>query len=244
MIAEGITRLLDYGLYLFPGLVLCGLWFWLTPKSQTGLRIVILLLTFVLMRDVMTPLQFWSLKGGVQIGFVANPFILAMLGLLSLALLPALARIAPELWSLVVWRKGNLAAGISLGVLVGCAIGLPLRFYQGFDAALLADHGTWWLAMLLLAFGGNALEEVLFRGFLQGHLEQHTTPVRAALSSGIAFAACHSFLALSVTQVGASILLFTLMEGLACGFVRLRYGVIAATATHGTAILLIAVPMS
>lgn len=30
---------------------------------------------------------------------------------------------------------------------------------------------------------------------------------------------------------------------LACGLVRLRYGVVAATATHGTAILLIAVPM-
>ncbi|NWE37823.1 CPBP family intramembrane metalloprotease, partial [Pseudomonas gingeri] len=42
---------------------------------------------------------------------------------------------------------------------------------------------------------------------------------------------------------GWPVLAFTLIEGLACGGVRMRYGVVAATATHGTAILLIAVPM-
>lgn len=96
--------------------------------------------------------------------------------------------------------------------------------------------------MIVLAYGANALEEVLFRGFLQGHLEQQVAPIRAALISGVAFAACHSFLALSVTQLGWPVLLFTLVEGLACALVRMRYGVVPATACHGTAILLIAVP--
>ncbi|VVN40702.1 hypothetical protein PS862_04030 [Pseudomonas fluorescens] len=97
--------------------------------------------------------------------------------------------------------------------------------------------------MVVLAFGGNALEEVLFRGFLQGHLEHHTSALRAALVSAVAFAACHAFLALRVTRIGWPILLFTLVEGLVCSFVRVRYGVNAATAAHGTAILLIAAPM-
>lgn len=55
MIEEGLSLLIDYGIYLLPGFSLCALWFWLTPKTQPGLQIVILLLTFVLMRDVMTP---------------------------------------------------------------------------------------------------------------------------------------------------------------------------------------------
>ncbi|WP_017255798.1 CPBP family intramembrane glutamic endopeptidase, partial [Pseudomonas tolaasii] len=88
------------------------------------------------------------------------------------------------------------------------------------------------------------LEEVLFRGFLQGYLEQQVSPLRAALISGVAFAACHTFLALSVTQLGWPVLLFTLIEGLACGLVRMRYGVLPAIITHGTAILLIAVPIT
>ena len=37
-------------------------------------------------------------------------------------------------------------------------------------------------------------------------------------------------------------MLFTLIEGLACALVRMRYGVLPATVAHGTAILLIAVP--
>nr|WP_218167430.1 CPBP family intramembrane glutamic endopeptidase [Pseudomonas sp. G5001] len=231
--------MVHYGIYLLPGLILFGLWFGLTPKTLPGLRIVILLLAFVLMRDAMTPLGMWSLSREVQIEFTANPWVLAALGGLSLGLIALLARLAPELWQLTVLFKGNRWAGLALGLGAGCLIGLPLRLYQGIEPV----YWAWLMGMLVLAYCANALEEVLFRGFLQGYLEQHVTPLRAALLSGLAFAACHSFLALSVTQLGWPVLAFTLIEGVACGLVRMRYGVVAATATHGTAILLIAVPM-
>lgn len=239
MIAEAFAVLVHYGIYLLPGLILFGLWFGLTPKTLPGLRIVILLLAFVLMRDAMTPLGMWSLSREVQIEFTANPWVLAALGGLSLGLIALLARLAPELCQLTVLFKGNRWAGLAVGLGAGCLIGLPLRLYQGIEPV----YWAWLMGMLVLAYCANALEEVLFRGFLQGYLEQHVTPLRAALLSGLAFAACHSFLALSVTQLGWPVLAFTLIEGLACGLVRMRYGVVAATATHGTAILLIAVPM-
>jgi membrane protease YdiL (CAAX protease family) len=240
VIAEAFAVLVHYGIYLLPGLILFGLWFGLTPKTLPGLRIVILLLAFVLMRDAMTPLGMWSLSREVQIEFTANPWVLAALGGLSLGLIALLARLAPELWQLTVLFKGNRWAGLALGLGAGCLIGLPLRLYQGIEPV----YWAWLMGMLVLAYCANALEEVLFRGFLQGYLEQHVTPLRAALLSGLAFAACHSFLALSVTQLGWPVLAFTLIEGLACGLVRMRYGVVAATATHGTTILLIAVPMA
>ena len=241
MLEEGLSRLSAYLLYLTPGFLLCALWFWLTPKHQAGMRILVLLLTFVLLRDAMTPQGLWSLSDQVQIAFIANSLVLAALGLLSLALIALLARVAPELWALLVWRRGNVGLGLLLGLLAGLAIGLPLRLYQGngFEVS-----GLWFGGLLVLAYGGNALEEVLFRGMLQGHLEQHTSALRAALSSAVAFAACHAFLALSVTQVGWPILAFTLIEGLVCALLRMRYGILAAIAAHGTAILLIAVPMS
>lgn len=243
MIADGLSLLIDYGTYLLPGLGLFALWFCLTPKTQLGLRIVILLLGFVLMRDLMTPLRLWSLSGDVQISFISNPFVLATLGVLSLAVVAALARIAPELWKLIAWSQGNRVVGLTLGIAAGLAIGVPLRLYQGIDTAGIAGYWPWLPSMVVLAFGGNALEEVLFRGILQGHLEHHTSALRAALISAVAFAACHSFLALTVTRIGWPILLFTLVEGLTCSFIRMRYGVNAATAAHGTAILLIATPM-
>ena len=117
---------------------------------------------------------------------------------------------------------------------------MPLRLYQG---AAFSGFNLWLLGMIVLAYGGNALEEVLFRGLLQGHLERHASPLHAALGSALAFAACHVFLALTVTQAGWPVLVFTLLEGLVCALLRLRHGVLAAIAAHAAAILLIAMPI-
>ncbi|NVZ69347.1 CPBP family intramembrane glutamic endopeptidase [Pseudomonas costantinii] len=234
--------LTKYVTYLTPGLLLFGLWFALTPKSLTAMRILILLAAFVLMRDAMTPLGMWALSSEVQIAFTNNAFVLAALGGLSVLLIILLARIAPELWRLIRWSIGNPGIGLAVGIVVGCLIGVPLRVYQGISASEIHGYWVWLPGMVVLAYGANALEEVLFRGFLQGYLEQQVSPLRAALISGVAFAACHAFLALSVTQLGWPVLLFTLIEGLACALVRMRYGVLPATLAHGTAILLIAVP--
>jgi membrane protease YdiL (CAAX protease family) len=243
MITQGMVVLIHYSTYLAPGLLLFGLWFALTPKSLTALRILILLMAFVLMRDVMTPLGLWSLGSEVQLAFTANTLVLAALGGLSVLLITALVRVAPDLAALIVWSKGPRVAGLMIGLAVGGLIGVPLRLYQGIEASALVGYWVWLPGMVVLAYGANALEEVLFRGFLQGYLEQQVAPLRAALISGVAFAACHAFLALSVTELGWPVLLFTLLEGLACALVRMRYGVLAATLAHGTAILLIAVPM-
>ncbi|ANF86547.1 abortive phage infection protein [Pseudomonas antarctica] len=242
MITSGMVVLVNYARYLAPGVLLFGLWFALTPKALSAVRILILLMAFVLLRDAMTPLGIWSLSGDVQIAFSGNAFVLAALGGFSLLLIALLARIAPELWQWVRWSIGNPTVGLAVALAVGCLIGVPLRVYQGIEASAIHGYWVWLPGMVVLAYGANALEEVLFRGFLQGYLEQQVTPLRAALISGVAFAACHAFLALSVTQLGWPVLLFTLIESLACALVRMRYGVLPATIAHGTAILLIAVP--
>lgn len=242
MITQGLEVLNDYAVHLAPGLLLFGAWFALTPRAQVAMRILILLAAFVLMRDVMTPLGMWAVSRDVQIAFSGNAFVLAALGGLSVLLIMLLSRLAPELWRLMRWSIGNPLVGMAVGVVVGCLIGVPLRVYQGIDASQLHGYWVWLPGMVVLAYGANALEEVLFRGFLQGYLEQQVSPLRAALISGVAFAACHGFLALSVTQLGWPVLLFTLLEGLACALVRMRYGVLPAALAHGTAILLIAVP--
>ena len=87
MIAQGMAVLLHYTTYVAPGVLLLGLWFVLTPRSLPAMRILILLVAFVLMRDVMTPLGLWALSDAVQIAFTANTFVLAALGGLSLLLI-------------------------------------------------------------------------------------------------------------------------------------------------------------
>ena len=83
------------------------------------------------------------------------------------------------------------------------------------------------------------MKEVLFRGYLQGMFELKTGPWRAALLSGLLFAAGHVFLSATVTDLGPLILLFTLYEGLVCSLVRMRHGVAASALTHGLAIFVL-----
>lgn len=240
---DAVERLVAYGVYLLPGLALIAAWYVLVPRKALGLSIAILILGFVLMRDALTPLGLWAPGNDLTIAFVDNGFILAGLGLTSLALVALLMRFEPALAALMVWRKNNTGIGLTVGLAAGVLVALPVLFLNGFAPERFTLHFGWLLGMFVLAYGGNALEEVLFRGFLQGYLERLTTPLRAALASGVAFGACHGMLALTVTDIGWPILAFTLAEGIACGLVRMRYGVVPAILTHGTAIFLIATPM-
>jgi membrane protease YdiL (CAAX protease family) len=86
---------------------------------------------------------------------------------------------------------------------------------------------------------GNFVEEGLFRGYLLGYLKEYQSPLAAGISSGVIFAFCHIFLAITVTDTGYPLLVFALWEGCIAGIVGSRYGVIPATISHGGAIFLL-----
>lgn len=239
---DSFSILFDYSARMAPGFALFALCLALLPLRAVGIRIALYIAIFILVRDVMTPAGLWTF-GGLRIGFYPDGAVLAVLGISSLLGVIFLYAVERDLRDLLVWRKGSIGAGALVGIGAGAAIGLGALSLSGFSP-LLPDFAPGFIAgLLLLAYGGNLLEEVLFRGYLQGRLESWVTPVRAALLSGLIFAACHSYLAITVTDGGWPILAFTAVEGLACGFVRLRYGIWAAALTHGTAILLISMPM-
>ncbi len=167
-----------------------------------------------------------------------------MIGIASILGVVFLVAVERDMRPLLVWRKGSLVEGAAAGLGAGAVIGFGAAAVSGLSPMLWDFAPGFILGLVILAYGGNLLEEVLFRGYLQGRLETQGTPLRAALLSGVIFAACHSFLAITVTNAGWPVLAFTAIEGVACGFVRLRYGIWAATLTHGTAILLLAMPMT
>ncbi|MEQ8268161.1 MAG: CPBP family intramembrane glutamic endopeptidase [Parvibaculum sp.] len=239
---DGTEILWTYNMRMAPGLVAFALCLALLPRAAVGLRIALYIAIFILVRDAMTPVGLWSFDE-LRISFFDNAFVLALLGTTSVLGVVFLVSVERDLRPLLVWRKGSLAAGGAVGIGAGLVIGLGGASLSGFSPLLPDFAPGFVLGLVILAYGGNLLEEVLFRGYLQGRLEQIVTPIRAALLSGLVFAACHSYLAITVTDGGWPILAFTAVEGIACGFVRLRHGIWAAALTHGTAILLIAAPM-
>lgn len=239
---DEMVILWDYNLRMVPGIAAFLFCLVLLPRAAIGIRIALYIALFILVRDAMTPVGLWSFDG-LRIAFINDGGVLAALGLASVIGVLMICAVEKEMYPLLVWWKGSCAAGAGVGFGAGVVIGLGAASLSGFSP-MLPDYASGFIiGLFILAYGGNLLEELLFRGYLQGRLEQIVTPTRAALLSGLLFAAYHSYLAITVTDAGWPILMFTAVEGIACGFVRLRYGIWPAALTHGTAIFLISMPM-
>ncbi len=213
------------------------------PRASVALRMAAYIFAFILMRDAMTPVGLWSLSRDGLVSFSSDPFTLVVLGTLSGALVLGSLRVEPGLARLIVWTRGNVALGVIAGFASAFLIAAPVLL----RVSSLPSHmhparvgGTAMMALLYLAMVGNLLEEVLFRGWLQGLLESETSRLRAAAGSAIAFAAGHAFLGITVTDLGLPILAFTLYEGIVTAALRLRWGVVPAAIAHGGGIFLIA----
>ena len=94
--------------------------------------------------------------------------------------------------------------------------------------------------ILVLALGGNLLEEVLFRGWFQGLAAQEMGAFGAAWASAVLFSLCHAPLAIATTSHGWPVIGFTFYEGAVCAGLRMRWGVGPAVLAHGLAIFALA----
>ncbi|AVT41539.1 CPBP family intramembrane glutamic endopeptidase [Plantactinospora sp. BB1] len=242
-----LTDLLGYLLRIAPGLTLVTGCLLLTRRQRDPLlSIVLLILGFVLIRDAMTPLGLWRLGtvGGLApwLRFSTDTALLAALGVATLALTATVLAGDRRLRALVPRQRPDLA-GVGLGIAGAALAAGPVlaiaSHWPPVDRGGTVAHSAI-PVILFFCLAGNLFEEVLFRGLLQSRLAQLTSPVRAALLSGLFFGACHSFLASTVTDLGWPLLAFTAWEGLVCAFLRLRHGLTPAVLAHGLAIAALA----
>ena len=237
----------NYLIRLIPGMALGVLFFALIPRRILLLRLMGYLMLFIFIRDAMTPAGLWSFgsAGGFWIRFAENGPVLTLMGFSSLFIVLAMNRIDPALKALLVWFKGNRGIGLLAGAGGTLAVIAPAVLL--YTSVPLAERGGDVAMALLVPIAittmlGNLYEEVLFRGYLQGYLETDggLTPLKAAFASGTAFGFGHIFLAAAVSSIGWPLLAFAVYEGIIAGLVRMKYGVIPATLTHGGAIFFLA----
>lgn len=237
--------LLELFLRVMPGIGIGILFLFFLPRRSIESRIFTYILLFILFRDTMTPLGLWRFgaEGGLWIRFIEEPMLLLILGIISFFCVVAIQFFEPDLGELVVWVKGRPQAGLLWGILGAGLVVLP--FYLLNRPVPLPERGGavetgMLLPLLVLTLLGNFLEETLFRGYFQGYMEKHGNSLHAAIASGLLFGFGHTFLAITVTDVGYPLLIFVIYEGLVAAFVRRRHGVLPATLTHGLAIFLLA----
>jgi membrane protease YdiL (CAAX protease family) len=233
----------NYLVRVAPGLVLAAAVLALTRRSPR-LRIVIYLALFVLLRDAMTPLGLWSFEGEsfFWIRLAKDPAFLIAFGLASIPLSLGLYFLDRENRSLIRWTRGNVVLGAVSGLVAALVVVAPcFVFYRNtpLDSRGGPVPSGDLPAILTFTLLGNLVEELLFRGYVYGWLSEKMSPIRAGLSSGVIFAFCHIYLAITVTNVGYPLLVFTLWEGMIAGVVGAKAGVLPSTLAHGGAIFLL-----
>jgi uncharacterized protein len=226
-----------------PALVLGAMMLFLTRRDARQ-RIVIYLAMFTLLRDVMTPLGLWSFgrEGFFWIRLSSDPWFLVLFGLSCLALSVGCYYFDQENQALIKWTRGKVAVGLLWGIAGMVVVVAPLAAVYQFTP--IEDRGGTVPfriipAILVFALLGNLFEETLFRGYVLGLLAQKMTPIQAGICSGVVFSFCHIFLAITVTDIGYPLLVFTLWEGVIAGIVGAMGGVIPSTLTHGGTIFLL-----
>ncbi|MFD3221776.1 lysostaphin resistance A-like protein [Staphylococcus saprophyticus] len=241
-----MEQLLEYSIRITPGLVILTLTYILLPKKSIASKLFLLIFGFILIRDSMTPMEFWQFgisEKTVWLRFIDDGLILFVLALTSLGLTFGIIYLNKPLNKYLIWFGNNkvmslvvgfIGAVIVLAPILMMSIGTPIEERGGVVSPDLL------VPLLVLAIFGNFMEEVLFRGYLQGYFEKLSGPWRAVVLSGLLFATGHIFLAITVTDLGVAILLFTLYEGFICAIVRMNHGIIAATLTHGLTIFVLA----
>jgi membrane protease YdiL (CAAX protease family) len=168
-------ELIDFMLRITPGFILFIAFILLVPWEMKGVRIMGYVMLFILIRDAMTPLGFWSFgsEGGFWIRFAHNGPLLTFLGVSSVALALGIYYYEKGMRSMILWFSGGRTAcnatGIGAAFLIASPLlllnlGVPLESRGGsFPAALLP-------ALLVVTMGGNLYEELLFRGYFQGYM--------------------------------------------------------------------------
>lgn len=243
-----MSLLFNYFVRISPGVVLLSLTYFLLPKKENVFKIYLLLFGFILMRDAMTPLSLWEFgitDHIIWLRFIENPLVLLTIGFLSLVISLFLYHFIPELktdfkWFATSKKWHAIVTGVLMPVIV---IGPFVLFYASVPLLHRGGEVPSDLLFPLLFFSlfGNFLEELLFRGYLQGYFKkQQLSANKRVLLSGLFFSIGHIFLALTVTNLGILILLFTFWEGIICATIHEKYGLVSATLTHGLSIFLLA----
>ena len=241
---DTLLTLYDYIIRILPGLLLMALVFGVL-KPRAGLRVIIYISSFILMRDALTPLGLWKIgktDGIFWLRLSTDPVFLILFGLCSLLMVMALFAFDRENRQHLIWFKKKKLIGLILGIIGGMAVVLPyFILYRGIEigqrggAVDTALH----IPIFIFALFGNLFEEGLFRGYVLGSLQFKQNRLWAGLASGVVFAFCHVFLAITITDVGLPLLLFVLWEGVIAGLVGAGYGIIPSTLCHGGAVFLL-----
>ena len=221
-------------------------------------RVAVLMVMVVVLRDSLTPTGIWSFgggRGGYWLRFSDDWVVLAALSAAGLLFFAFLNAWQADLCSVVVWRKrGSALVTGMLSLACACVGVLPFGLLnlvlRSGPAAASGTTLTWTLppppALLVLfpanlAFAsiGSLLEELLFRGMVQGLLEPAMGVHGSIAPSALLYTLAHGFVASAVSDMGLPVYAFSLWLGLVLGKLRAERGTAPCVLAHALVLVVL-----
>ena len=247
--------LLGYGLRIAPAMLLVVSLFVLLRGERTlPLRIMVVVIGFLIIRDTLVLFGVWGYGLGhgwlPYVRFINDPVLVTGFAVGSVLTTLFLVLIERDGRKLLWWgRFTPKATAWALGggvVLAGGLAGLYQLMPLDERGGPVPANMLW--PLVAVAIFGNLTEDVLVRGYFQGYLATAVKPWQAAVGAGLFFSFCHIFLASQIVTVyptpglhlGAPVLVYALIDGLVCAFVRMNAGLLPAAVSHGMAVFVLA----
>lgn len=240
---DTLDLLYSYVIRILPGLFIGLIFIIYLGKGHIPIRIFSYILLFIMMRDVMTPLNIWQFgtEGIFWLRVINDPLLLLFVAALSIILIILINKLDKEANQLFVFKKVPFLNACGIGLIGAAVIVIPMLIIYQFVPITLrggnVSNGSFFLlSLLVFCISANFLEESIYRGYFQGYIEKDFSQRKSAILSGLLFSFSHIFLAITVTSAGWGVIAFTAFEGIIAGLVRSKAGVLASTLTHGVAI--------
>lgn len=243
---ESFELLLAYLLRVLPSLAVGVCFILLINREQFLTRIFAYIMLFIVLRDVMTPLNIWDFgtEGLFWLRTIDDPVFLLAVSIISICTILVVNTFDKEARHIFCFVKSSYLHSIALGIAGAVVITLPMAIIYWFvpievRGGVVNSSGVFLSSLLFFCISVNFLEESIYRGYFQGYMLNYYSPFKSAILSGFLFSFSHIFLATTVTNAGVGVLIFTLYEGIIAGLVYNRAGVLGSSFSHGLAIFVL-----
>ncbi|MCR8659053.1 CPBP family glutamic-type intramembrane protease [Paenibacillus endoradicis] len=227
---------------LFPFLLVMLLLYVIVARKKVVWKIVIFVTSFVIIETMLLYKQLWWLHGEhrrLEIEFTSDGWILFTLSLVGLLIVVGCILFQVKLNRYVIWTGKNIFKSVTCGSIGAIILSLPIILLNFYSLGRVPVDGSLSLFISIIMFivVGKSIEELLFRGYLQGYLDRIYSPFK----SGFITTAIYSLLNFLILIVANEYFLLawiqTIYIGIICSCLRYRYGILASTLANALAII-------
>lgn len=227
---------------LFPILLVMLLLYVLVARNKVAWKIAVITMSFVIIETILLYKQLWWLHGEhrkLDIEFTADAWILFTLSLIGLLIIVGCILFQVQLNRYVIWAGKSIFKSILYGLFGAIVLVIPILFFNQHTLEKVSYEGnlSLFISTILFILVGKSLEELIFRGYLQGYFERIFTPLKAVLIATAIYSLLHFMMLVIIGEHYWLALLQSIYIGIVCSGLRYRYGILASALANALAIV-------